>query len=291
MSRFLPLAAPLAAFQARKPLRVASLIVTIFGDCLLPRGGGAWLHGISTLTRLFEIEPGPVRTAMSRLVTEGLFERERHGRRSFFRIAPQALPQFHEAEQKIYAPERVPWDGQWRLAVLSAPEARRPARLLLQEHGFAALTPSLLMTPNPVNLPHSVADFAFKARLTSGQSERLISQLWPIESLSAQFTQFLRLFAPLSDTLAAGDVLPADQALLARILLIHEYRRLVLKSPALPDGLLPDDWPGTKARHLAARLYPRLVMASELFLEQVMADNDLVLPHGSGQRHPHFGVS
>jgi phenylacetic acid degradation operon negative regulatory protein len=52
-----------------------------------------------------------------------------------------------------------------------------------------------------------------------------------------------------------------------RILLIHDYRRIVLRDPRLPSGLLPPDWPGLPARALCARLYAALAPASERWLD------------------------
>ena len=58
------------------------------------------------------------------------------------------------------------------------------------------------------------------------------------------------------------------EALLARILLIHEYRRIILRDPILPAALLPEDWPGRSARGLCARLYHKLLPASERWLDE-----------------------
>ena len=33
-------------FNARTPLRAGSLIVTVFGDCIAPRGGTVWLGSL-----------------------------------------------------------------------------------------------------------------------------------------------------------------------------------------------------------------------------------------------------
>jgi phenylacetic acid degradation operon negative regulatory protein len=54
----------------------------------------------------------------------------------------------------------------------------------------------------------------------------------------------------------------------ARILLIHEYRRVILRDPILPAALLPEDWPGQTARRLCAGLYHKLLAASELWLDE-----------------------
>ena len=43
-----------------------------------------------------------------------------------------------------------------------------------------------------------------------------------------------------------------------RLLLIHEYRRILLHDTDVPAELLPRDWPGLEARRLAAELYVRV---------------------------------
>ena len=44
-----------------------------------------------------------------------------------------------------------------------------------------------------------------------------------------------------------------ESAFLLRIPLIHDYRRLLLRDPELPDVLLPGDWPGHQAGNCAAK--------------------------------------
>jgi len=54
----------------------------------------------------------------------------------------------------------------------------------------------------------------------------------------------------------------------ARILLIHEYRRLVLRYRPLPPELLPQDWPGEAALELTRRLYQELLPRAENWLDR-----------------------
>ncbi len=53
----------------------------------------------------------------------------------------------------------------------------------------------------------------------------------------------------------------------ARTLLIHDWRRIVLRDPGLPAALLPQDWPGEAARHLTASIYGALEDRSEAWLD------------------------
>src|SRR5215471_4203510 len=66
-----------------EPSRTWSVIITVFGDAIVPRGGSVWL---GTLVRFFAAlgsNDGVVRTAMSRLAADGWLERSRVGRNSF----------------------------------------------------------------------------------------------------------------------------------------------------------------------------------------------------------------
>ncbi|MBR7244646.1 PaaX family transcriptional regulator C-terminal domain-containing protein, partial [Klebsiella pneumoniae] len=66
------------------------------------------------------------------------------------------------------------------------------------------------------------------------------------------------LFRPLWQAMKDLDAPSPQDCFLARTLLIHEYRRLLLRDPQLPDELLPGDWEGRAARQLCRNLY-RLV--------------------------------
>src|SRR5712664_1058531 len=71
----------------REPSRTGSIVITVFGDAIVPRGGSVWL---GTLLEFFEglaIDSGVVRTAMSRLAADGWLTREKVGRNSFYRLA------------------------------------------------------------------------------------------------------------------------------------------------------------------------------------------------------------
>ena len=61
-------------------------------------------------------------------------------------------------------------------------------------------------------------------------------QAWPPEQREAGYHRFLGFSAPLQVALAAGSGLTDGQALRVRLLLIHDYRRLRLRDPMLPDA-------------------------------------------------------
>ena len=71
-------------------------------------------------------------------------------------------------------------------------------------------------------------------------------------------------------------------AFTARILLIHHYRRVVLRDPLLPYQLLPKDWPGRAARRLCGEIYRGLLSPSEQWLDDHATNEDGPLPKPNG---------
>jgi phenylacetic acid degradation operon negative regulatory protein len=106
----------------------------------------------------------------------------------------------------------------------------------------------------------------------------LAAAAWKLGPLAASYTAFIDRFAPLDRALARSSAIDGAGALTARILLIHEFRRVVLRDPGLPDALLPPDWPGSAARDLTGRIYRRLVGPSEQYLDAHAQDRKGPLP-------------
>ena len=58
-------------FRRQRPVRAGSLLVTIFGDAIAPRGGTITLASLIRLARPFGITERLVRTSVGRLAQEG----------------------------------------------------------------------------------------------------------------------------------------------------------------------------------------------------------------------------
>jgi phenylacetic acid degradation operon negative regulatory protein len=78
-------------------------------------------------------------------------------------------------------------------------------------------------------------------------------------------------------TMGRKSLCPAT-AFLARSLMIHDYRRLLLRDPELPAEPLPSLWPGEQARAVCRTLYQRLLPDSEAYLDQQLQLADGVAP-------------
>ena len=91
---------------------------------------------------------------------------------------------------------------------------------------------------------------------------------------AAAYDGFVARFAPLAAAAPAGE----EASFVARTLLVHAFRGVVLSDPRLPAEALPADSPEGPARELFARLYRRLSPAANSFVAQAFASLDGPLP-------------
>lgn len=273
-----PLPATLRRLE-RAP-RTASLIVTVWGDAVVPRGGSLWLGTLQAILDRFGCNEGQVRTAMSRLTEEEWLIRTRRGRLSFYRLGPRGEASFAAAARRIYDPPRAglpPWDGAFRL-VLSADAAVEEA---LAPLGFVPLAPGLLVGTDGAlaELP-AAAPALLAGPRNPAEAAEVAARAWTaLPAVAAGYRRFTADFAPL--LAGAASAVPPDEALPLRLLLVHEYRRVALRDPGLPPALLPPGWPGAEARALAATLYRRLLPASEAWLTDHGRAEGGPLPHAA----------
>ena len=248
-------------------LRVWSLVVTIFGDMIVPRGGTTGLSTLRDICARLGIEDGAVRTAMSRLAAEGWVERRRAGRNSFYRLDDRGRHAFGLATRRIYAAEPPVWNGDWTVA-MAPPDTRALAAADAATLGFVRVAPGVYLRPETEGAP-PVGDGFSGMLLVHGSSaehpERILS-LWPASGTADSYRAFIAAYGPLAAALRQQAPQGLD-AVAARVLLIHAWRRIVLRDPGLPAALLPADWPGQRARALAADIYHTLVPASEAWLD------------------------
>ena len=101
----------------------------------------------------------------------------------------------------------------------------------------------------------------------------------------------MKTFEPLRGWIGRRETLSDIDAFTARILLIHHYRRVVLRDPLLPTALLPADWPGRAARQLCGEIYRGLLPASEQWLDRNASNENGPLPAAGAELARRFGGS
>lgn len=250
--------AVLAALRT-EPSRTGSVIATVYGDAILPRGGSLALADLLVLMRRLGAGDGVVRTAVSRLAKDGVLQGRRAGRHSAYALTPRAAAEFAAAVPQIYGCGRHSWDGRLHLAF---PESGAD-RSALEAAGFALLAPGILVSPSPV----PDATLALEATGPDSTVAQLAARAWPVQRLGELFEGFTGLFAAM---LPVPRLAPLE-AMAARTVLIHAWRRIALRDPQLPSRLLPAHWPGGDARRLCVELYAALVPTAEAWLDATSA--------------------
>lgn len=271
--------------HATQPLRVWSLIVTIFGDVVVPRGGEVWAGTLSDLLGLMRIDAPAVRAALSRLARDGWLDRVKVGRLSYCALSGEGRRAFGPALARVYRLAPAAGDDETpelRVLVLPEGDARAALRGAALAAGYGQLGPGILLgTPSSAELPGNAAGngiVTLAASLLSGSREELVERAFDLAPLAARYRAFVAAHAPLAEALSTGERLSGEAAIVARILLIHDYRRLILRDPLLPRALLPADWPGHAANALAARLYGALRPGAEAWIAAHARARDGAMP-------------
>src|SRR5688572_16417210 len=139
----------LARFRRQKPLRSGSLLITILGDAIAPRGGAVTLGSLIKLAQPFGLPERLVRTSVGRLAQDGWLSSRRAGRQSEYALTAHGRERFAEATQRIYSEPPRDWDHSWTMLLLPSSQVRQEMLWL----GFGQLAPGMLAHPS-----RSVAD-------------------------------------------------------------------------------------------------------------------------------------
>ena len=267
----------------REPSRTGSIAITMFGDAIVPRGGAVWLGTLLEFFQTLDIDASVVRTAMSRLTADGWFERNKVGRNSFYRLKTKGRLTFETATRHIYDPPPSDWTGRFELLLIGNGEDRDASREALKNAGFGSPLPGVWVAPSGVPVPDEAARaIRLEVSAEDDSGRRLLRESWPLDRTADAYLKFMKTFEPLRAWSGRRDALTEADAFTARILLIHHYRRVVLRDPLLPTALLPKDWPGSAARALCGDIYRALLAKSEQWLDRHGTNEAGALPEASG---------
>lgn len=238
-----------------------------------------------SVAQLLGMTDQQVRLCIKRLVSEGRFTQDGRGRKAVLRavadptgaLAPNAEYVRHAYRQDA---GHAPWDGVWHLFAFAIPESRRTARDALRDlllHvGAAPLQGGLYVTANPVgdiveaHARHlGVTDsltFLTSTDLRVGaltDPAGLASALWPLKEIATGYERLTAFARHCLTELGAREGADGTERVAAghlamAVRLAAEFTRAMEPDPLLPPELLPQPWPGTRARRLTADCWQRL---------------------------------
>jgi phenylacetic acid degradation operon negative regulatory protein len=158
----------------------------------------------------------------------------------------------------------------WTLVIPSfVPEEKRePLRKGLLWQGFGLLSSGVYAMPSrdresliellgELDLRDSVVIMAARAdESANGDAlQRQVMERWNLAKLGAEYQSFLDRYRPVLRYLSGNGAPDPERAFLLRTLLIHDYRRILLRDPELPIDMLPIDWAGFNAHNVTADIY------------------------------------
>ena len=291
-------------FSSRPTVRAGSLIITVFGDAIAPRGGTVWIGSLIRVLRDFGISERLVRTSVFRLTRDDWLEAEQVGRRSYYSLSDDGIDRFEQATLRIYGDPRQTWDGNWCLVLLDAldTEVKDTVRKELGWLGFGAISPNVLAHPTPdaadldIAIKRAGADREAVVLVGSTLDRKhddamraLVHRSWNLDEIDERYAEFVRRFRPVFSAAKISRDIDERLAFQIRTLLIQEYRRILLRDPLLPAELLPAGWNGTAAYQLCRNLYQLVYAPADSFMSEHFETAEGPLPPSGPEFLVRFG--
>lgn len=240
-----------------------SLLMTLLGEFVLPRGRPVWTSTLVDALARFDVEEKSARQALSRTAGEGWLVSERVGRRVRWSLTAPGRRLLTEGAQRIYdfGSTTHEWDGKWLVLLVSVPESKRDLRHRLRTQlswaGFGSPESGVWISPD-VSRETEALDILTTLKLVDdamsftanygriGSEDSMVTHAWDLTELENRYEAFIDEFTGLNPT-------GGDAVLHAQTRLVHEWRRFPFLDPQLPAKLLPPNWSGAKAAELFHR--------------------------------------
>ncbi len=217
------------------------------------------------LGELFGISPGTMRTALSRMSTNG----ELHADGGVYELSGRLLDR-KAAQDAGRRPAPDEWDGTWWIAVVVSERRsvaeRRVFRSAMTNARMGELQPAVWM--RPANLPGPTGDARLavaRSPIDGTDTTALTTRLWDLPALDRLGRLLLDRLAAAHDRLEAGDY----DSLVDTVQVSAAAVRFLRSDPLLPAVLRPPDWAADELR----RRYGPFDRAFGRLLNQFLAEN------------------
>jgi phenylacetic acid degradation operon negative regulatory protein len=294
----------LSARMEQGNISSTSLLITLFCDAVTRHGGEIWLGSLIRSLAPLGISERLVRTAVFRLVQDDWLVSRKDGRRSYYGLTASGFSQYLRAARRIYASERPEWDGVWTLLIPSFvhEDKREPLRKGLLWQGFGLLSPGVYALPSrdhkslnelldEMGIQDSVVIMTARAdeSATGDALQRQVMERWNMAELDEHYQSFLTRYRPVLRYLSGNGTPDPERAFLLRILMTHDYRRILLRDPELPVDMLPGDWAGFDAHDVTAGIYKCIGTKSAAWFSENMENTSGHLPPADSIYYQRYG--
>ncbi len=275
-----------------RKLNLNSLIMTIFGDIVLPRGGIIWLAALVKLLEPLGFTENLVRICMFRLTKAKWFVSHKIGQKSYYYLDEARRDEFYRAYDIVYKNkvmthidmnETFAFVFTWKL---SSKEKKTFERIALK-NGSIKISSDIFIyhSHELVLLQQSFSQnlILCEAKLSTKKDMQLmrscIKENVHIKKQIKEYYDFIDFFRPIL-RYVAEEKYSSSKVLkfMVRVISLDAYRRLVLAAVKLPPKLLPSEWPDRLCRNLLINIYDSVKIESDLAIQKLVETDDAFLP-------------
>jgi len=258
-------------------------IFALYGQYVLPRGGGIWLGSLIRAMATLNFSEAAVRSAALRMKKKGYLQSRRLGRRSSYWLTDMGLNRLNQGGFRFSISPEEEWDGRWTVVIYSIPEEcreRRDAlRYVLNWWGFGMLAPGTWISTR--SLPSEAKsqwrelsvwkylDVFRSEYLGPGDLSTVVTRAFPqLSTLADHYRDYIAECESVLRRFEAG-LLDDEDCFAGRLRNICEFAPMILKDPTLPPSLLPKDWPRPTAQLLTGELQQALADPAERYFDAI----------------------
>lgn len=195
------------------------------------------MQSLATITDPMGVKPEALRVALHRLRKDGWIDSKRQGRSSHYHLTEFGREQSATAAKRIY---RIgpPDDSGWYLVVASSSSAasqREIEEITTARESVVLSANASLLEGHPVP---STSDLLW-SRLDYNNIPNWVRTAAIGPDTVRDYAALLKAFSSVADV-SADDLTPFEIATL-RTLIVHSWRRVLLRHPDIPNALLPSD--------------------------------------------------
>lgn len=283
-----------------------SLVVTFLGDYLCHSGGGIWLGSLIKFMESLGFNQRFVRSSVFRLKQDGWLDVKKIGRKSYYFMTPERFDEIRAANHKIYGVEVPGWNGKWN--IIHIPSATmndsKTYGKYLARLGFGTLDKGFYIQADQQQLDHGkiediwqqfptaqIFQHAELAQLKKQSVTDLVYQAWDLNRTQEDYEAFCQMFNPVWQHIKdlPGEEIEPEVCFKLRLLLVHFYRRVIIRDPLLPGELLPEAWAGGVAKSLAMNIYKKIHLNARNYVTEYGETVAGPLPLPASDYYSRFG--
>ena len=236
--------------------RVWSLIVSVFGDLAQQQGDAISGAVLGEILSPVGVRAEAMRVALYRLRNEGWIETTKQGRTAQHHLSAEGIQQSVIASHRIYADAQGA-NPEWHVLcyphVISSDEHSRVERL--EKDGYIAIS-AVVFLANESLLTHTADAFVVQGEIS--EVPDWLSRTLVTPTLVSAFNDLSSALQSLDIPAEALQGLSPCQIATLRALIVHRWRKLVLRLPDVPDTLFGADFAGIACRAQVMRTLAQL---------------------------------